>query len=111
MVPVLGFGMRPLGPRKRAKGAMVAMSLGRARRISKFILPALISVSTSGEKMTTLSCLPMEWGRVTSPLIPVSLVLRCSSMVLSLEYEICLKRMMASEREYVLFSTLSFLSL
>ena len=42
-VPFLGLGMRPRGPKTRAKGRSLGMVTGVATRMSKLILPSLIS--------------------------------------------------------------------
>lgn len=60
MVLLLGLGMRPLGPRTRARGAIKGMSAGLARRISKSILPDLILSPSSGVKIATRVSLPIE---------------------------------------------------
>ena len=39
-VPFLGLGIRPFGPRKRARGKSLGMKAGVAIRTSKSILPS-----------------------------------------------------------------------
>src|SRR3989344_8879492 len=65
MVPVLGLGMRPFGPRILASLTSLGMSAGVARRTSKSALPDSIWDSSESVKTTILLEMPVEWGRVT----------------------------------------------
>lgn len=56
-VPFLGLGMRPFGPRKRAKGKSLGMKVGVAIRTSKSILPSLIFFTIASVAMTTFLAL------------------------------------------------------
>ncbi|TSC85328.1 MAG: hypothetical protein G01um101416_950 [Microgenomates group bacterium Gr01-1014_16] len=64
-VPVLGFGMRPFGPKSLANLSNLGMSSGVARRMSKSIFPDSIWAITLSETMAIFLDLPVEWGRST----------------------------------------------
>src|SRR3989344_6008124 len=82
MVLLLGFGIRPLGPRTLAYLASLGMSAGVARRTSKLNSLLFRAVMVLSEKISTRIVLPVEKGTLTSPRRPVSRTLRWRSMLL-----------------------------
>lgn len=69
-VPFLGLGMRPLGPKIRARGRILGMRVGVATRMSKSILPAWISLMSLSLAMATFLDLVFRWGKLISPTLP-----------------------------------------
>ena len=59
MVPALGLGMRPLGPKSLANLASLGMILGSAIRTSKSILSALSLARVLSEAISTFWVLPV----------------------------------------------------
>src|SRR5258708_3606158 len=64
IVPFLGFGIKPLGPRVLATFASLGIIAGVAKRISKFTFPVSTSEISSSVAIATLKALPVPWGRV-----------------------------------------------
>ncbi len=71
-VPALGLGIKPLGPRVRAKGKSLGMVAGVAIKTSKSIWPSLMLARIVSFKITIFLLAVSRWGKVMSPTLPMS---------------------------------------
>ena len=86
IVPFLGFGIKPLGPKTLATLANFAIIVGSATKTSKLIMPFSTSAIKASEAIATRVVLPVPWGRVICPEIPVETIFRCNSTVSSKDF-------------------------